>query len=181
MRHEYCLHCDAETVERHTESGRVRCRCTTCGQTADRSLIVDTALRMWHETAGVFVRDPSGRFLFFNRIAFPYALTIPAGHVEHGESPQVSAARELQEETGLRAVSLSPIATEPIDGDQCRRGADGHVWHTFLTTVGTEPPVALDEGEGDAYKWLTLAEAVEHDLTFAARHLIDHHADRLMR
>ncbi|WP_218009187.1 NUDIX hydrolase [Herbidospora cretacea] len=180
MRHEYCLNCDAETVETFTESGRIHCRCTTCGQVADRSLVVDTALRMWHETAGVFVRDPSGRFLFFNRIAFPYALTIPAGHVEQGEAPEVSAARELEEETGLRALTLSLVATEPIDGDQCRRGADGHVWHTYLTTVSTEPPVALDEGEGDVYQWLTLAEAKEQPLTFAARHLVERHEDRLM-
>ncbi len=44
----------------------------------------------------------------------------------------MSAARELEEETGLRALTLSLVATEPIDGDQCRRGADGHVWHTYL-------------------------------------------------
>ncbi|GAB1817769.1 NUDIX hydrolase [Herbidospora sp. RD11066] len=179
MRHEYCLNCDAETVEWITEAGRTRCRCATCGEVADRCLVVDSALRLWHETAGVFVRDPSGRFLFFNRIAFPYALTVPAGHVERGEEPAASAARELQEETGLRALSLTPIATEPIDGDLCRRGADGHVWHTYLTTVGTEPPVALDEDEGDVYQWLTLDEALEAPLTFATRFLVERHRSRL--
>ncbi len=57
VRHEYCLNCDAETVETFNESGRIHCRCTTCGQVADRCLVVDGALRMWHETVGVFVRD----------------------------------------------------------------------------------------------------------------------------
>ncbi|WP_245657214.1 NUDIX hydrolase [Herbidospora mongoliensis] len=174
------MNCDAETVEWFTETGRSRCRCTTCGEIADRCLVVDGALRLWHETAGVFVRDPSGRFLFFNRIAFPFALTVPAGHVERGEVPEVSAARELQEETGLQALSLSLVATEPIDGDQCRRGADGHVWHTYVTSVGTEPPVALDEGEGDVYQWLTLDEALDEPLTFATRFLVERHRSRLV-
>lgn len=37
------------------------------------------------------------------------SLELPAGHVDEGERPEQSAARELEEETGYRAVSLEPL------------------------------------------------------------------------
>ncbi|MBE1469148.1 NUDIX domain-containing protein [Kibdelosporangium phytohabitans] len=46
----------------------------------------------WHESAGVSVCDPGGRFLFFERTVFPVsALTVAAGHVGSGESPEQAA------------------------------------------------------------------------------------------
>ncbi|MFF1463792.1 NUDIX hydrolase [Streptomyces sp. NPDC058330] len=124
----------------------------------------------WHETAGVFVRDARGRFLFFDRTAFPFGLTIPAGHVERDETPHLAAARELEEETGLAARGLKFLARIPIPGDGCRRGADAHVWQTYHCEAGDGGEAAVRLGpEGVTAVWLTPAEALERPLTFAVR------------
>ncbi len=49
----------------------------------------------------MFVRNPEGKFLFFERTIFPFAFTVPAGHVDAGEEPDIAALRELEEEVGL--------------------------------------------------------------------------------
>jgi len=40
-----------------------------------------------------------------------YILEIPAGKLDSGEDPRDCAARELEEEIGLRAASLEPVTT----------------------------------------------------------------------
>jgi ADP-ribose pyrophosphatase len=40
-----------------------------------------------------------------------YILEIPAGKLDPGEDPRDCAARELEEEIGLRAASLEPVIT----------------------------------------------------------------------
>ncbi|GLY20219.1 DNA mismatch repair protein MutT [Kineosporia sp. NBRC 101677] len=60
-------------------------------------------------TSAVVVRD--GAVLLGRRLGAHGADTwaFPGGKVSAGERPEVAAARELQEETGLRAVRVSPI------------------------------------------------------------------------
>jgi 8-oxo-dGTP pyrophosphatase MutT (NUDIX family) len=60
----------------------------------------------------VFVRNRAGRFLFFDRRAFPVsALAVPAGHVDAGESPERAARRELHEETGWNAPRIEHVVS----------------------------------------------------------------------
>ncbi|MHB9857101.1 NUDIX hydrolase [Streptomyces sp. YIM S03343] len=192
---EYCLHCHAETVEWTFVDGRKWCICGSCGSEAGRAIVVDPRIawwtdsdgEYWHESAGVFVRDPRGRFLFFQRTAFPYRLTVPAGHVERGEDPERAAARELWEEVGIRAAQgdLRLIANEDLDGDMCRRGSDAHRWHAYLLDVddrmaaGTQGELTVNE-EGEAPLWLTLAQALSSQPTFAVEHMIDRYSTTLL-
>lgn len=67
----------------------------------DRTLLL-TATRM-------VVRDQAGRLLLIRR-ADNQLWSVPAGAMELGESVTECAARELQEETGLRATELTPFA-----------------------------------------------------------------------
>lgn len=162
---------------------------------AGRAVVVDPRIcwwtdsdgEYWHESAGVFVRDPRGRFLFFQRTAFPYRLTVPAGHVERGEDPKRAAAQELWEEVGIRAAhgDLRFVADEHLDGDMCRRGSDAHRWHAYLLDVddhraaGTQGELTVNE-EGEEPLWLSLDQALSSQPTFAVEHIIDRYSDRLL-
>jgi len=180
--HHFCLRCHREPVEWRTEDGRRHCVCSACGNVADRALVLDPAVRWWtdadgeywHETAGVFVQDACGRFLFFDRTAFPFGLTVPAGHVEPGESPERAAVRELHEETGIVAEQLEHLAQVSVPGDGCRRGADAHLWHVYRMTDGVAADRAVELGpEGSSAVWLTPDEARDRPLTYAVRHLLN--------
>ena len=56
--------------------------------------------------------DPEGRIAFVRQWRSPVGgplLELPAGMIEAGEEPEISAARELQEEAGLKPGSLEPL------------------------------------------------------------------------
>lgn len=185
--HQYCVHCHAESVEWTVTGNRKHCRCLACGRVANRAIVLDPAIswwqapdcEYWHESAGVFVRDSHRRFLFFDRTAFPFAMTIPAGHVERHEETGHAAARELEEETGILASALQLVTRTPIIGDECRRGSDAHFWHVYRMTVEGGTPVQLGS-EGRSPVWLTLDDARSHRLTLAVRYLIERHAEKLI-
>lgn len=185
--HQYCCHCHAETIERTYEMGKTYYVCSSCGQRGDRSIVIDPGVKWWvandgeywHESAGVFVRNPIGEFLFYERTIFPFALTVPSGHVDAGEEPLITAIRETEEEVGIQAGNLIPIADQNIVGDSCRRGADCHRWHAFLLPLGQPLAVQIKE-EGEHPVWLTLSEALQKDLTYPVRYIISHFQETLL-
>ncbi|MFF8591626.1 NUDIX hydrolase [Streptomyces sp. NPDC015220] len=184
--HQYCLRCHSDQVEWRTDGGRRHAVCRSCGSDAERALVLDPSVRWWtdaegeywHETAGVFLCDARGRLLFFDRTAFPFGLTVPAGHVEPQESPGEAAARELEEETGIVCGGLEHVARTPIPGDGCRRGADAHLWHVYRSADAVEADTAVELGpEGTTAVWLTPDEALDRPLTYAVKHLLAHYKD----
>lgn len=186
--HQYCINCHHETIKRIYEGGKTYYFCLTCNKKSERSIVIDPAINWWiaedreywHESSGVFVRRPDGRFLFFERIIFPFALTVPAGHVDKGESSSNTAKRELKEEVGLSKGTLIKVASEDILGDSCRRGSDAHRWHAFLLILNSEVVVKVCE-EGVHPVWLTLSEALIKDLTYPVRFMIERHGHKLER
>lgn len=187
-RHEYCLACRAEAVRTVMHGSHAMCHCDACGQTLPRSLIIDPAIdwwlgddkEYWHKTAGIFVRNPQGQFLFFERTKFPFGLTVPAGHVDRGEQPLTAALRELGEEVGISAQRLEPIATDNLAGDSCRRGSDAHVWHSFLLVLDQEIEVEVAE-EGERPVWLTLTQEKAVPFTWATQAVIERNTALLLQ
>ena len=169
--HEFCWSCGAETVEHVDDGETVKFHCRTCESLEERSLYVpanyvswfDDEERYWHESAGVFVSRNDGRFLFYKRRIYPIALTIPAGHVELGETPSGAAAREMFEETGLAGIALVHVADLDITHDPCSAGAEGHRWHAFQSRIDRAADLRPSH-EGSAFIWLTLTEALQEEL-----------------
>ncbi len=185
--HSLCFNCKQESLEAFEANRIHQFYCHNCQQTNLRALIIDPRVtwwvdesgEYWHEAAGVFAAKPDGTFLFFDRIKYPLGGTIPAGHSDVGEQSIVTAKRELREETGINADTLTPIATDDIWGDECRRGADVHRWHSFVAKVSQRTKVTIrDEGVGPV--WLTLDQALMCNLTYATRYVITQHYDQIL-
>lgn len=62
--------------------------------------------------AAIVPVDDDGNIIMvrqFRYAASGYVWEIPAGKIDHGEPPEICAARELQEETGFSCAQLEPI------------------------------------------------------------------------
>jgi ADP-ribose pyrophosphatase len=69
-------------------------------------------------------------------------LEIPAGTIEPGEDPQATAAREIREEIGMAASSITPIG-----GFYLAPGYSTEYMHLFLATELSPEPLKHDHGE----------------------------------
>ena len=106
------------------------------------------------------------RYCLMRRRRYPAGYyTIPAGHIELGETPHMSALRESFEESGLGVISIEQIAggSTPYEGiellDECRRGSIYHIWTLFSCECIGEP--SLSE-EGDVIGWYTQSEIINN-------------------
>jgi 8-oxo-dGTP diphosphatase len=109
---DYCPHCGNSLENRHID-GRKRQYCQQCDRVIWRNPVPTASLAVVGER-GV---------LLTKRTVEPGVGTwvVPGGHLEHDETPESAAVRELTEETGFRAtpdhLSLQDTFTaEPVDG-----------------------------------------------------------------
>jgi ADP-ribose pyrophosphatase YjhB (NUDIX family) len=183
--HRFCIDCRAENVNQVHIKGKTAYYCNVCGHTNVRAIYfkkhrfwIDKNGTLWHESAGVFVRNKQGKYLFFLRTEFPFLLTVPSGHVDNSELPKVAAMRELEEEVKLKANRLTLLGTENIHGDSCSAGADDHKWHSYLLRLDSNPTVKVRE-EGKRPVWLSIKEAKSRDLTFVIRQMVNRYEEQL--
>ena len=114
-------------------------------------------------TVDCVVFDPGGRLLLIRRKNPPFRgrYALPGGYVEYGETTEQAAARELAEETGLAAVSLSLVG---VYSDP-HRDPRGHVV-SIAYRVGTAShhPRAGDDAADAAFVagWQDLELAFDH-------------------
>jgi 2-dehydropantoate 2-reductase len=108
--------------------------------------------------ADVIVRN-GGSVLLVERKYEPKGWAIPGGFVEYGEKTEDAAVRELMEETGIKAesVTLLGIYSDPA------RDKRGHVASAVYYTESDAEPVAGDDAK--TAKFFPL-DALPADLAF---------------
>lgn len=85
----------------------------------------------------------SGRLLLVRDRGF-HQFSLPGGGVMEGESPEEAVVRELQEETGLKALRLQPL----------RRCRTSDIYNTYLVfEIEAAGTVRLDAKELSAAHW----------------------------
>lgn len=125
----------------------------------------------WRRAAAyVLCRDREGRILLtrFKHDGHPDTgkWTMPGGAMEWGETPVETAARELEEETGLRAKigAVAGVFSRWYDAEEAYSGVAGHVIGIVfggkdargeLRTEFSDDP----DDTTDAAAWFTLPEA----------------------
>lgn len=121
----------------------------------------------WRRAAAYVVcRDGERRLLLtrFYAEAHPDSgrWTMPGGAMEWGETPEQTALRELEEETGLHARlgAIIGVFSHWYTAQESARGEAGHVIGVVYETtdVTGELRTAFHEGTTDAAAWFSLDE-----------------------
>ena len=101
----------------------------------------------------------AGEVICVRQYRYPFAeqlLEIPAGRLEAGEAPEDAARRELQEETGLTADTLTPLGRQYATPGYC-----GEVLHVYLARGLHRGKAHLDDGEFLNVELHTLDELID--------------------
>ncbi len=178
----YCWSCHASGAYRKDlDDGTIVYACSVCGAESPRVLIHDPRMSAWfedqkrliHESCGIFITRGDGKLLLFQRTKFPYLLTIPAGHLEVGEGPDVCAVRECEEEVGISPRRVQKIFEGNVEGDSCLGGADIHKWHVYTAAIddAQQAAIKLDE-EGSAWDWYSRDELNADNTVYPVIHLL---------
>lgn len=127
------------------------------GGTAKRELVFHPG------GVGIVAITPSEKMLFVRQFRKPLErviLEIPAGKIDPGEGshPEVTGARELEEETGYRPQKMNHLASMYLSP-----GFANEMLHLYLAEglEKVENPRAMDEDEVLEVYELTLDEALE--------------------
>lgn len=149
---EYCPLCGTELGRVEVED-RHRRYCPNCDRV------------VWENSrpvAGVLVVD-GDHVLMVERATEPNLETwgVPGGNIEHDEPPDVGAARELEEETG---VGVDPADLELFRADHVARGGRAVVAIRYVVdrvdTAGDPVPGAeVSDARFDAPEWFVRTEA----------------------
>lgn len=105
--------------------------------------------------AGGLVKTPDGKLLCINRLG---RWDLPKGKVEDGETMDIAALREVEEETGLQHITLGPLLiktfhTYPLKGKQVFKET-----HWYAMTAPEQPLTAQAEEDITQALWITPAE-----------------------
>jgi 8-oxo-dGTP pyrophosphatase MutT (NUDIX family) len=113
--------------------------------------------------AGVIILSPQNNFILQLRddnpnIVDPGKLSIFAGRLQEGESPEDGARRELFEETSLKLDALEFFVA--YEKDPARHGAPGV---SYIYVAKNVDPTKLDVHEGQGWREVPPADLTEEN------------------
>lgn len=104
--------------------------------------IVEIEHNVLPRAACILIVSEDGMILAVSRKNNPNDFGLPGGKVDPGESDEEAALRELEEETGLKAIDLNPVFTSD--------DADGYTVTTFVAKVVGN----IDTDENGVIRWV---------------------------
>ncbi|MFJ2781536.1 NUDIX domain-containing protein [Kitasatospora sp. NPDC087315] len=128
--------------------------------------MAEEAVESIRYTADVVATTPDGRVLLIERGWPPFegAWALPGGHVDTGETSRQAAARELEEETGVRvpAAELLQLGAWDTPGRDPR---GRYVTVAYLAVVPNDTPVSAGDDARTArwWRWTELPEQLAFD------------------
>jgi ADP-ribose pyrophosphatase YjhB (NUDIX family) len=114
-------------------------------ETSAGGLVVDLTLAR-PQAALIGRHDRRGRLVW----------SLPKGHVEAGETPEVAAVREVEEETGIHGHVLAPLGVIDFWFVAEDRRVHKTVHHFLLEADGGE--LSHDDVEVDEVAWVALED-----------------------
>lgn len=124
---------------------------------------------MYQTVVGIICHN--NKILFFQRddipsIPDPGKWQTPGGHVDEGETSDIAIKRELIEEVGHCPKNLKHIGTRKTDKVE-----------TFVYWCRVDEnevkKFSLNSDEGQALKFMTIQEALKHDLTPSVKYYLE--------
>ena len=122
-------------------------------------------LGLFHPTVHVWCYSKSGMVLLQQRGAhkstFPLKWDVSvAGHMGAGESPEISAFREVKEEIGITIdpSKLQKLGILKIEKKHSQLLWDREFTHTYLYEMSEQTLLTKQESEVEALEWIALQE-----------------------
>lgn len=128
-----------------------------------------------------FRRDASGIAVALISVGKPARWQLPKGIVDPGETPEVTAVREVQEETGIKASLLEKIDTIEYwyvgsKGPQCVRF---HKFVHFFLLAFESGDISKHDREVNEARWVDL-QAARELLAFKNERVVLEKAEQLI-
>lgn len=124
-------------------------------------------------TRGVSVAVRHGDRLLCIRESYRRGLSLPGGGINHGETPQQAARRELREEVGLDFATDAFVELGNLDFSSHDRS---HLVTFFTLELPTMPAPTVDRREIVWAAWLTRAEFANSERQPAINRYLRHFA-----
>ena len=124
-------------------------------------------------TVGGLIFDADDRVLMIRTQKWSDLWGIPGGKIKWGERSEDALRRELKEETNLDITDIRFVLVQDcIHSKEFYRDAHFLLLNYTCRAAGSAPPVTLND-EAQAFRWVTVAEAMAMDLNRPTRVLLD--------